>query len=266
MDAIWASTEKWFFKINPSLKFATIASLFIVYLFVHNLNTMIWTAVLFAMLYFAVNGLAGKLAFGLLSLILVFSALSSTAMVFFGKGTHVLFDWYLVVISEESLARGILIGLRTFIFSILGLIMASTTEPVPFFYSLMQQLKVPVRYAYGCLAAFRMLPMMGEELVHIRQAMRVRGLLRKKGMRARYERLKRYTVTMLAQSIRRAQRTAVAMEAKRFSMSQSRTFYYEIGWSRYDLYFLVLIFAAAALGFFLAFWFPLTPYTDVLDQ
>ncbi|RYL88830.1 energy-coupling factor transporter transmembrane protein EcfT [Sporolactobacillus sp. THM7-4] len=265
MGEIQGNTDKWFFKINPSFKFLIIDALFIVYLVVSNLNTMIWAACLFLILYLAVNGFSARLSFWLIILTLWVSVFSSTAMIFFGQGTHVLFRWYLVVISEESLARGTLIGLRTFIFSLLGLIMASTSRPVPFFYSLMQQLRVPVKYAYGCLAAFRMLPMMAEEFVHIRQAMKVRGL-RQKGIKAMYERIKRYALAMLAQSIRRAQRTAVAMEAKRFSMTESRTYYYEIGWSRMDLLFSGVIVAVVIGGFLLSGWFPLTPYTHVIDH
>ncbi|MDD9148744.1 energy-coupling factor transporter transmembrane component T [Sporolactobacillus sp. CQH2019] len=266
MGDFWTNTDKPFFKINPSFKFLIIAALFIVYLCVRNLNTMIWATVLFLILYFLVNGFPAKFSFWMIILTFIVSFLGTAAMILFGKGTHVLFHWYLIMISEESLARGVLIGLRTFIFTMIGMILASTTMPVPFFYSLMQQLKVPVRYAYGCLAAFRMLPMMAEEFVHIRQAMIVRGMMQKKGARAAYERMKHYALAMLAQSIRRAQRTAVAMEAKRFSMTEARTYYYEIGWSRYDLYFLVVILCTVALGFLLSHWMPLTPFTDVIDN
>lgn len=258
-------TDRWFFNINPSLKVLVLAALFFVYLFVQNLNTMIWSSLLFMGLFFVVTGCSDKLAFWLVVTTVVLSLLGSTAMVFFGEGKTMLIRWGPVAISEESLARGLLIGMRTFIFTMVGLILSSTTRSVPLFYSLMQQLKLPVRYAYGCLAAFRMLPTMAEEFTHVRQAMKVRGLSRQRGPRAVYERIRRYAMTMLAQSIRRAQRTAVAMEAKRFSLDGSRTFYYEIGWSRYDLYFLAVVAVTVAGGFLLAEWLPPTPFTHVLD-
>jgi len=227
---------------------------------------MIWATVIFSAVYLAVNGFSKKLSLGLIFTALVLSLFSSTTMIFFGKGTHVLFQWHLLVISRESLARGAQIGLRTFVYSLMGLILMSTTEPVLFFYSLMQQLKVPAKYAYGCLAAFRMLPIMAEEFIHIRQAMKVRGMTRKKGMKARYERVKRYAITLLAQSIRRAQRTAVAMEAKQFSMTRKRTYYYQVVYSRYDLLFACLIMAAVIGSFALSHYFPLTPYQNVLED
>lgn len=265
MDNLWKNTDKLFFKVNPSLKFLCFTLLFIVYLFIHNLNTIIWAAVAFTFLYTWAGGISNKISFWFFLTTFIVSFFSASAMILYGKGTHILFHWYLIQISEESLARGILLGLRTFVFGLISVLFASTTPPVPFFYSLMQQLKIPVRYAYGCLAAFRMLPMMAEELVHIRQAMKVRGLTRKKGFRAFYEQFKRYSLGMLVQSIRRAQRTAVAMEAKRFSMNSERTFYYQIGWSRSDLIFLLIVSVTVASGFLLSRWIPLTPFSNVID-
>jgi energy-coupling factor transport system permease protein len=227
---------------------------------------MIWASLFFLILYYFVSGLAGKWSFWFVFITLIVSFFSASAMIMFGKGSHVIYHQSLILITQESLARGILLGLRTFTFSLIGMIFATTTLPVPFFYSLMQQLRVPVRYAYGCLAAFRMIPIMAEEFTHIRQAMRVRGMARQKGIKAFYERMIRYTLTMLAQSIRRAQRTAIAMEAKRFSMNEKRTYYYEIGWSRIDLYFIVIILLTVTLGFVFSSYFPLTPFTNVLDH
>ncbi|MCQ2009149.1 energy-coupling factor transporter transmembrane protein EcfT [Sporolactobacillus sp. STSJ-5] len=266
MDTVLTNTSTLFFKINPSLKFILISSLFIVYLFVQNLNTMIWASLFFLILYYFVSGLSGKWSFWFVLITLIVSLFSASAMILFGKGSHIIYHQSLILITQESLARGVLLGLRTFTFSLIGMIFATTTLPVPFFYSLMQQLRVPVRYAYGCLAAFRMIPIMAEEFMHIRQAMRVRGMTRQKGVKAFCERMTRYTITMLAQSIRRAQRTAIAMEAKRFSMTEKRTYFYEIGWSRNDVYFVIILLLTVALGFVFSSYFPLTPYTNVLDQ
>ncbi|WP_010631182.1 energy-coupling factor transporter transmembrane component T family protein [Sporolactobacillus vineae] len=265
MDPVITDTSKLFFKVNPSLKLICFAFLFILYLSVQNLNTMIWTTVAFSIVTLWANGLPRKWSVGFFLMTFIVSFFSASAMILYGKGSHVLFQWFLIRTTEESLARGIQLGLRTFVFGLLGVLFASTTPPVPFFYSLMQQLKVPVRYAYGCLAAFRMLPMMAEELGHIRQAMKVRGMSRQKGLRAFYERFLHYALGILVQSIRRAQRTAVAMEAKRFSMKEKRTFYYQIGWSRKDLIFLSVMTVTVVSGFLLSRWIPLTPYTNVID-
>lgn len=201
----------------------------------------------------------------MLLLALILAVLSSTTMIFFGQGTHILFKWHFLVISKESLARGCHIGLRTFLFSILSLIFVSTTKPVLFFYSLMQQLKLPPKFAYGFLAAFRILPMMYEEFHIIRAAMKVRGIEKNKGPKGQYHKIKRYAITLLAQSIRRAQRTAVAMEAKRFSLAKNRTYYYKTGVSSYDLIFLLTMSMIVMLAFVLSSTLPLTPFTNVIE-
>lgn len=265
MDSVITGTDKLFFRVNPALKLICFAFLFILYLTVQNLNTMIWTTAAFSILTLWACGLSRKWSAGFFLMTFVVSFFSASAMILYGKGSHVLFQWFLIRVTEESLARGIQLGLRTFVFGLLGVLFASTTPPVPFFYSLMQQLKVPVRYAYGCLAAFRMLPMMAEEFGHIRQAMKVRGMMQQKGLRAFYERFLHYTLGILVQSIRRAQRTAVAMEAKRFMMKEKRTFYYQIGWSSKDVIFLAVLTITVVSGFVLSRWIPLTPYTNVVD-
>ncbi|MFT8708186.1 MAG: energy-coupling factor transporter transmembrane component T [Sporolactobacillus sp.] len=266
MERVMTAQVNWLQKINPLIKLVDVAALFIVYLAVHNLNVMIWSSLLFFIIYWLHQSISVKLSFWLIILTLITSIFSMTAMTFFGKGTHFLFQFGLIQISTESLARGLMLGLRSFTFGMLSLIFATTTEPVPFFYSLMQQGRLPIRIAYGCLAAFRMLPMMAEEFHTLQQAMKIRGLSRARGIRAVYARFTRYCLTMLVQSIRRAQRTAVAMEAKRFSMTAARTYYYRIGWGRLDVAFAVLIVLTVALSFVLARLFPITPFTNVLDQ
>lgn len=266
MDTVVMSQTNWLQRVNPLFKLVGIAGLFIVYLAVHNLNVMIWSSLLFFIIYWLHPSVSVKLSFWLIILTLITSIFSMTAMTFFGKGAHLLFQFGLIQISTESLARGLMLGLRSFTLGMLSLIFATTTAPVPFFYSLMQQGRLPIRFAYGCLAAFRMLPIMAEEFHTLQQAMKIRGLARARGVKAARARYTRYCLTMLVQAIRRAQRTAVAMEAKRFSMTATRTFYYRIGWGWLDFAFAALILLTVALSFVLAHLFPLTPFTNVLDQ
>ncbi|MFT8871192.1 MAG: energy-coupling factor transporter transmembrane component T [Sporolactobacillus sp.] len=258
--------HRWLNAVNPSFKLLVIAMLFIIYLAVHDLNTMLWAALLFSFIYLSMSGFSRGLALMLFVLSVVLALLSTTAMVCFGQGMHILFEFGLIRISRESLGRGMLLGLRTLTFAVISLVFASTTEPVPFFYSLMQQLRLPARYAYGFLAAFRLLPMMAGEFVTLRQAMKVRGLAEKKGPKAFYARMRRYSLTMLAQAIRRAQRTAVAMAAKRFSLTGKRTYYYSIGWSGRDIEFVLIILGTVVLAFWLGTFAPLTPFVNVFDN
>jgi energy-coupling factor transport system permease protein len=69
--------------------------------------------------------------------------------------------------------------------------------------------------------------------------------------------MKAYSIPLLSGSIRRAHRIAVAMEAKRFTDTRDRTYFYEFGFSKKDhgfiLYFIILLLA----GFYLSIQFPL---------
>jgi len=93
--------------------------------------------------------------------------------------------------------------------------------------------------------------------------LKVRGAGRHKGIIGVYDRLQRYSVPLLAQSIRRAQRIAVAMEAKRFSSGTRRTYFYEIGFSAYDAIFAVFWASAIASAVYLGYHFPYLSISDV---
>lgn len=166
---------------------------------------------------------------------------TSTSMIFFGKGETTWFQWGLIHITKESFFRGLHIGFRALNFALLGIIFSVTTRPVYLFYSLMQQLKLPPKYAYSFLAGVRLIPIMIEEFQTIHHALKVRGATGARGIRGLFEQIKRYAVPLLSQSIRRAQRIAVAMEAKRFSNDSNRTYYYEISFSKYDVLFVTVI-------------------------
>src|SRR5690625_7591326 len=81
--------------------------------------------------------------------------------------------------------------------------------------------------AYILIASISLSPDIMEELQTRSNALKVRGVQFSKGIKGVYDRLRLFTVPLFAQSIRRAQRVAVAMEAKRFHIGSARTFYYE---------------------------------------
>ncbi|MNP73302.1 putative HMP/thiamine permease protein YkoC [compost metagenome] len=71
-----------------------------------------------------------------------------------------------------------------------------------------------------------------------------------------YGTLKRYAIPLLAQSIRRAQRMAVAMEAKGFTDGASRTFYIQISYSRADLWFVFYYMLSLTAAYYIGVTFP----------
>mgnify|MGYP001947098095 CR=1 FL=1 len=188
--------------------------------------------------------------------VLIFFSSAST-LILFGRGEVVWWQWGLIKISEESFRHGLLVGFKTLSFGALGLLFVLTTKPVKLFYALMQQLKLPPKYAYSFMAAIRMLPMVMQDFQQRADALKIRGFQYSKGMRGIYERIKAYSVPLLAQSIRRAQRVAVAMEAKRFQMNADRTYYYPLRYSSLDVRFMILMIAAAAAFYSLSAFFSI---------
>jgi energy-coupling factor transport system permease protein len=127
----------------------------------------------------------------------------------------------------------------------------------------MQQGKLPPRFAYGFMAGVRLLPIMVEEYLTLRNALLVRGVEQKKGFAALFKKIKFFSIPLLSQSIRRAHRVAVAMEAKRFSRQKERTYYYRTGFSKKDIWFVALFISMFIIGFAAADYLPIFSISDV---
>ncbi|ARI78717.1 energy-coupling factor transporter transmembrane component T family protein [Halobacillus mangrovi] len=254
--------ETWLHKINPSVKLLIIILLFLHLLMVHNPNFLLNYLVGILILYLFFTGQPWKRLFYISIPFLLIFLTSSTSMIFFGKGEITWIKWGLVHITEESFFRGLHLGFRGIIFAILGVVFALTTRPVYLFYSLMQQVKMKPKYAYSFMAAIRLIPLMIEEMQTLHYALEVRGVQNKKGIRGFYHKLKSYSIPLLSQSIRRAYRIAVAMEAKRFSNHNKRTFFYKIGFSKFDVIFLLYLAVIISIAYFTSVHFP---YFSIID-
>ncbi|WLR43066.1 energy-coupling factor transporter transmembrane component T [Bacillus carboniphilus] len=254
--------ETWLHKINPSLKLLTMVVLFLFVLFIHNINYMINFTIITFILFLCFSGHPIKRVLIIMIPFIFIFISTAMSMILFGEGETTWFKWGLIHITEESFFRGVHIGFRALTFAGLGVTFALTTRPVYLFYSLMQQLKLPPKYAYSFMAGLRLIPIMIEEFQTIRYAMRIRGVESKKGIKGFYEKLKAFSIPMLSQSIRRAHRIAVAMEAKRFSQVKERTYYYKISFSKYDVVFVFYFVVMVSLAYMSSQQFP---YFDILD-
>lgn len=264
MQVMWEARETWLYRINPSLKLAGAVAVFAALMFTDRINVLVHVTWLLLGLLLTQTGHPLK---RLLWLTLPFTLLfvsSAVSMILFGKGDTLWFRYGLIQISEESFFRGIHIGLKSVDMAMSGLLFALTTRPVRLFYSLMQQLRLPPKFAYSFMAALRLLPMAADEYRTLQMALKVRGVRYAPGVRGWIARLRRAAVPLLAQSIRRAQRIAVAMEAKRFSAATGgRTYYYRVGWSTADAGYLLLLLGCAGMALWLGGLAPLFPVDNV---
>ncbi|MED4609562.1 energy-coupling factor transporter transmembrane component T family protein [Paenibacillus validus] len=263
MPLMKAGRETWLHRVNPSFKLLLSVVIFVIVLLTHNINVLIHVTWMYVLLLFLASGQPVR---RLMLIMLPFGIMfvsSATSMVFFGQGETTWFRYGLVHITEESFFRGMHIGFKTIDMALIGLLFGLTTNPVFLFYSLMQQLRLPPRYAYSFMAAIRLIPIAAAEYRTLRSAFLVRGVRMPRGLRGVLDSVKRYAIPLLAQSIRRAQRIAVAMEAKRFSGSGARTFYYRIGWSGNDAALVALMACIWCAALVFATQLPHFSMTDV---
>jgi energy-coupling factor transport system permease protein len=115
--------------------------------------------------------------------------------------------------------------LRVAAIAAVGGVFALTTDSTRLADALVQQARVPARFAYGALAAYGAIPRFAEDLATLRQARRIRGL------RAGWH--PRLFVGLLVLAIRHADRMAVAMDARAFG-SGARTPYRQVRWTWMD--------------------------------
>ncbi|MEK4565028.1 energy-coupling factor transporter transmembrane component T [Alkalihalobacillus sp. FSL R5-0424] len=263
MNSLYNVHETWLTRVNPSIKLVLSIFLFFYMIFIHNPSHLVYLTIVLSVILYVFSGhpLRYLLLYSL-PFVLVFIS-SASSMIFFGRGDTIWYTWGLIQISEESFYRGIHLGFRALAFAILGMIFALTTKPVLLFYSMMQQLRIPSKYAYSFLASIRMIPIMFEEFQTLRYALIIRQAVPEKGLKGFYKKLQFFSIPLLAQSIRRAQRIAVAMEAKRFTQATERTYYYETNVRSWDFLFFVVILLAPFVTFYLAEAIPLFDRTDV---
>lgn len=129
-------------------------------------------------------------------------------------------------ITEEAIAAGIGLGLRVVAIAAVGAVFALTTDSTRLVDALVQQARVPHRFAYGALAAYGAIPRFATDLANLRAARRLRGL------RGSWH--PRILVGLLVLAIRHGDRIALAMDARAFG-SGPRTTYREVRWSWLDL-------------------------------
>lgn len=221
-----------------------VSMLLLIYLFFsRDFNLYVLLFLFFSVLLWVYSGFSRKKLL-LLHIPLILSALSSAAsLLVFGRGSQVIWQWGILKISEESIHSATLIFGKSLIIGIISLIVLLTVRPTLLLYSLMQQLRLPAKYAYGFMAGFRLIPIMIEEFTIRSHAIKVRRVGLGTGPTRWYNLLKLYLIPLLAQSIRRAHQIAIAMQAKQFK--QERTYYYVTTYSKYDViwlsYFVVSI-------------------------
>jgi energy-coupling factor transport system permease protein len=128
-------------------------------------------------------------------------------------------------LTAEAVRDGVALACRVIAIASVGVVFTLTTDATRLVDSLVQQARVPERFAFGALAAYQAIPRFGEDLTTLRQARRIRGL--------RGDWHPRLLVSLLVLAIRHGDRVALAMDARAFG-SGPRSRYRILHWGPLD--------------------------------
>jgi energy-coupling factor transport system permease protein len=118
-----------------------------------------------------------------------------------------------VTLHAGNLGTGAALGLRILGIALAGVVALASVDPTDLADALIQQLRVPARFALGALAALRLAPLLADEWQLLGLARRARGVTA--GSPAGWLRLQgSRLMTLLVGAIRRSARLALAMEAR----------------------------------------------------
>lgn len=132
------------------------------------------------------------------------------------KTGAVLLDAGPLLLTSDSVAAGIAIGLRGLAIALPGIYLLASTDPTDLADALAQKLRLPHRFVLGALAAMRLVGLLVAEWQTLGMARHARGVGSDSGPAARARSFLGQAVALLVQAVRRATRLAAAMEARGF--------------------------------------------------
>jgi energy-coupling factor transport system permease protein len=212
---------------NPAIKFAALVAAALPLTFVFDPLTPL---VLFALTLVAghrLGGLSFKAQLRPLAVFVLAGIAILLANIFFNKQnatSEVVFSLGAVHVTGAALWAAGSLWLRLLCFALLSLVFIRTTEPQRLLLSLVHQLHLSDRVAYGVMVGYRMLPVFQADYNTIRAAQRLRGVREGSAFLHPFARLRRYALPLLTGAIRRAGRIAIAMDARAFGALPQRSY------------------------------------------
>ena len=155
-----------------------------------------------------------------------------------------------VVVTSGVLMTTLGLVLRMFAVALPGVIVFATTDATDLADALIQNVRAPARFAIGALAAFRLVPLLGQEWQMISMARRARGVEAGRNPVAKLKLFVSTAFALLVGAIRRGSRLAVAMDARGFDAGTPRTVARRQHFTAADAALIAgaLLLAAVALG------------------
>jgi energy-coupling factor transport system permease protein len=129
-----------------------------------------------------------------------------------------------VLLAEDATAvTGVGLALRVVGLALPGVLLVASTDPVRLADALTIHWRVSTRFAFGALAALRLVPLLVTEFEALRLARRTRGVSAGRSPVARLRLLAGIAFALLVGAVRRGSRLATAMDARGFDSGIPRT-------------------------------------------
>ncbi len=128
-----------------------------------------------------------------------------------------------VLADDATAATGAGLALRVIGLALPGVLLVASTDPVRLADALTIHWRVSTRFAFGALAALRLVPLLIAEYEAVRLARRTRGVEAGRNPLARARLLAGIAFTLLVGAVRRGSRLATAMDARGFDSGIPRS-------------------------------------------
>jgi energy-coupling factor transport system permease protein len=122
-----------------------------------------------------------------------------------------------------------------------GMLFALTTDSMDFIMGLMQQFRLPPKFAYGLLAAYHFFPVVRNEYRVVKSALKVRGI--KAGPLSR-----KRVFPLIVHAFEQSESIAMAMESRGFCNEAPRTIAFVVPLRRVDIVFLAVTVGGVVAG------------------
>jgi energy-coupling factor transport system permease protein len=128
-----------------------------------------------------------------------------------------------VRLGSDTLLAGVGLALRLLGIALAGILAVATSDPTDMADALVQQLRVPARFAIGALAALRLAPLLGREWQTIAMARRARGVDAGRNPSVAVRLFGGQLLALLVGAVRRGSRMALAMDGRGFGAARCRS-------------------------------------------
>lgn len=132
------------------------------------------------------------------------------------QGGEVLLDLGPVDVTSDAVRSAGTVALRLLALTLPGIVVLAVTDPMDLADALVQRWRVPARFAYGALAALRLLPLLSADWHMIARARRARGLDAGRSPIAHGRAFGGQVFAVMVAAVRRGVRLAAAMDARGF--------------------------------------------------